>query len=300
MSDDLLWHYTTSAGLIGIIEKNCLWATNVFYLNDSTEFMHGISIAKDILQRIKNKLGDDEKERMERFEKDLSYISPTHNRPVYVSCLSTAKDELSQWRAYSKGGGFSIGFPRDELKKSTQKQKPKFDLKECIYDENKQKEIINDLIKKIAIPCIENPETLYCVMPRTPQEISALVCQRSNEFIWELYHVCSTLKHPSFEREEEWRLVLNHGYVSEIPKDQLKFRSNNGVIIPYACIQLPSRMEPDKSDNKEDVEFWRKVQIVIGPTQYKNELKNSLHLLFRKFHSMEPQIFQSEIPYREF
>jgi hypothetical protein len=51
-SKDLLWHYTTPEGLTGIIESNSLWATDVFYLNDLTEFMYGINIARRIIIRV--------------------------------------------------------------------------------------------------------------------------------------------------------------------------------------------------------------------------------------------------------
>ena len=33
----ILWHYTNLAGLIGIVERRKLWATDLRYLNDSTE-----------------------------------------------------------------------------------------------------------------------------------------------------------------------------------------------------------------------------------------------------------------------
>jgi hypothetical protein len=41
-----LFHYTSQAGLLGIITSNVLWATNVLYLNDSSELAYGLSIAE--------------------------------------------------------------------------------------------------------------------------------------------------------------------------------------------------------------------------------------------------------------
>src|SRR5262245_39760281 len=46
---DLLYHYTTQAGLLGIIESGALWASNVRYLNDRGEFGHAMGIAEKLL-----------------------------------------------------------------------------------------------------------------------------------------------------------------------------------------------------------------------------------------------------------
>lgn len=290
ISNDLLWHYTTPEGLTGIIESNSLWATDVFYLNDSTEIMHGINIACEIIKDKISSLGGDEKKRLERFDTDLSFIGPDHKRPVYVCSLSKTENELSQWRAYCRGGGFSIGFPHQGLVDAIQDQH--FELKECVYDDSEQQKIINDLIDSQVMPYIKNPEQ-FSRVPCTKQMVSDIVCGGSTKFVWELYSTCSTLKHPSFEREEEWRLVFDHKYAfekdeNENNKIKPEFRTKDGLIIPYICIKLP-----------ENKDFWRQVRIIIGPTKYEKELKGSLHTLFRKYHTTEISITQSKIPVRE-
>jgi len=287
-SNDLLWHYTTPEGLTGIIESNSLWATDVFYLNDSMEFMHGINIAREIIKQKISSLVGDEKKRLERFDTDLSFIGPDHKRPVYVCSLSKAENELSQWRAYCRGGGFSIGFPYQGLVDAIQGKH--FEIKKCIYDVSKQ-QIIDHLIVSQVMPYIENPKQ-FSQVPCTEQMISSIVCGGSNKFLWELYSACSTLKHSSFEREEEWRLVFDHRYAfekGENGKNKIrpKFRTKNGLIIPYICITLP------KSED-----FWRKVRIIIGPTKYEKELKGSVHTLVRKGHATV-SIMHCGIPLRE-
>jgi hypothetical protein len=289
-SNDLLWHYTTPEGLMGIIESNALWATDIFYLNDSAEFMHGINIAREIIKQKISSLDGDEKKHLGRFDGDLSFIGPDHNSSVYVCSLSKVEDELSQWRAYCRGGGFSIGFPRQGLIEAIQGQH--FELKECVYDVSGQQKIINNLIDSHVVPYIQNPEQ-FSKIPCAPDMVSGIVCGGSNKFAWKLYSTCSTLKHPSFEREEEWRLVFDHGYAFEKDKNGKnkigpKFRTKSGLIIPYICIKLP---------DSED--FWRQVRIIIGPTKYEKELKGSVHTLFRKYHATSIGITHSEIPFRE-
>jgi hypothetical protein len=57
--DDFLYHYTTPDGLIGIVETQTLWATDVFYLNDSEEFALGIQKACDYMEECKENAGSE-------------------------------------------------------------------------------------------------------------------------------------------------------------------------------------------------------------------------------------------------
>src|SRR5215813_9273187 len=45
-----LYHYTSDAGLEGIIKSGKLWFTDIFALNDPSELRHGLSIAIDVLK----------------------------------------------------------------------------------------------------------------------------------------------------------------------------------------------------------------------------------------------------------
>ena len=42
---EMLYHYTSSTGLIRIAESKELWATNILYLNDSRELDHAMDYA---------------------------------------------------------------------------------------------------------------------------------------------------------------------------------------------------------------------------------------------------------------
>ena len=52
---DVLYHYTTSEGLLGILRDDKLWATDIFHLNDSSEFEYGRT---QILFELSKKIGD--------------------------------------------------------------------------------------------------------------------------------------------------------------------------------------------------------------------------------------------------
>jgi hypothetical protein len=74
-TSDIVWHYTNDTGLLGILENNCLWASNVNFLNDVAENKKAKQLLHDNIlkrvsipdipayERVLNQLGkDDEKE----------------------------------------------------------------------------------------------------------------------------------------------------------------------------------------------------------------------------------------------
>ena len=98
---DVLYHYTSQRGLLGIIEKKKLWATHIRYLNDSKEFDYALELARKLLRKERDS-GDEQRTRFA--EKGLAQLNNSLdiNTPftVYVASFSRNHDQLSQWRAY--------------------------------------------------------------------------------------------------------------------------------------------------------------------------------------------------------
>jgi hypothetical protein len=44
--DNFLYHYTSLTGLQGIVNSGVIWATNIFYLNDSKELLNAVDVAR--------------------------------------------------------------------------------------------------------------------------------------------------------------------------------------------------------------------------------------------------------------
>jgi hypothetical protein len=47
-----VYHYTTVEGARSIITGRELWASNLHYMNDYTEYAHGIEVMKHLLHRM--------------------------------------------------------------------------------------------------------------------------------------------------------------------------------------------------------------------------------------------------------
>ena len=129
-----LYHYTSPAGLLGIVESKSLWASGIQYLSDTTEYKHAASIVRDLLTRRLENASDP---RNDLYRLLLRGDSIYPEATVFVSSLSEAKDRLSQLRGYCPtGGGFSIGFDPELLERQAMKQD--FYLLKCEY--NRQSE----------------------------------------------------------------------------------------------------------------------------------------------------------------
>ena len=112
--DRVVWHYTSGAGLLGVIESGTLWATQVSCLNDSTEVRYGSKLFRDALVKLRQSMPPDpEVEQM--LDQSTSALledpsTPSHAPSMYfVTCFSEHEDDLRQWRAYSGGeNGWSL------------------------------------------------------------------------------------------------------------------------------------------------------------------------------------------------
>lgn len=124
---ELVYHYTDIFGLQGVYEKSELWATNSSYLNDTSELEIGLIPIEEALLNRRQQLYEDARARIEATSSMLpmSELGPLEAtlevvRDVrkysrcYVVSLSENRDQLSQWRAYTRAG-YCIGFSTETL-----------------------------------------------------------------------------------------------------------------------------------------------------------------------------------------
>ena len=107
--DMLLYHYTTQSGLVGIVQSESLWLTDVRYLNDASEYVYALHLAG---------LATDEAltlhdRPMWLLREAISSSLRSVADQVMVASLSEEGDLLSQWRGYCRSGTeVAIGFDR--------------------------------------------------------------------------------------------------------------------------------------------------------------------------------------------
>ena len=277
--NDYLYHYTTPVGLIGIVEKRILWATDVFYLNDSEEFALGIQIARSYLRSKLEEVTNSDSVigRIKWLLDQLKKIGPSQKRDVYVSSLSEEDDQLSQWRAYCAGGGFAIGFKYGKIKELAVAQR--FVLEQCIYEHNEQVTHINEAVDSTIETWLNSgfpwPEPAG-EGPRFETHLK-LVCELSS--------LSPRLKNKGFVEEKEYRLISEPS--TSYIEGQVKFRNQRGLVVPYREFKL------------NDDDLWRQVRVVVGPTPHPEESKASVYELLRSNTGFAHDVKRTKCSYRE-
>src|SRR3954469_8344806 len=89
-----LFHYTTAAGLHGILSSGRIWATDLEYLNDSRELRYGLDLLRDAM--LAHQAG--------KWSREVDFILGFRDVPparrMMVTCYCEDGDLLGQWRGY--------------------------------------------------------------------------------------------------------------------------------------------------------------------------------------------------------
>jgi hypothetical protein len=240
LTPGLLWHYTDAGGLMGILEHESLWATQTSFLNDSTELAHGIHLAtktlasysarqvKEVTARFLGRLVDPEQAAL------AGWLD--RNLDVYVVCFCGDGDLLSQWRAYAGGddaGGYAIGMGTRPPLQGWPQTAPgghDFALRRVLYDPAEQEAACRALI-----------DALVPVLDDDPTDVDRQKSFAKN-LVNGVVELASWCKHPSFEEEQEWRIVyVRNNDSSKLP---VRHRQARGLVVPYVVLDLPSPVAP--------------------------------------------------------
>lgn len=277
-NDDLVYHYCDVESFLNIIQNSTIWLSDILKSNDSKE---GTWIKDKINNKIIEYLAETDNNALHAwntwYEQDVPY-----GAIIYVACFSERVDCLSQWRGYAQDGqGLAIGFSKKYLQELSMPYSLLFNR--VIYSEKRQQEFIN----KIAN---EN------ILKMSKKGVGHVALELSENYLksFPLY------KNPSFEEEQEWRIIFlaNPRNQKDVSLGNFhlrppKFRANKDKIISY--------LELDFTSIKTDIikEIW------IGPKS-KVTLQDLLNILAtnnyyenRPYSSEEPILIQySKSSYR--
>jgi hypothetical protein len=219
----MLFHYTSQAGLLGILKEKEIWATNIHFLNDYKEFRHAFDILCEIITQelasnpvLRDKL-------IEHFN-NLINLSPNIN--VFVASFSERGDSLSQWRGYcSDGAGYSIGFDKSILQRMATEMG--LTLVECIYDPEKQREEMKIYLDWVLLSSSTTPSDINTL--NFDNAVSSLAKM--------LLAIAPRFKDKSFSEEREWRLFSG---MIDNADERIEFRQGKSTLVPYVKFSLKS------------------------------------------------------------
>ncbi|MGL4612095.1 MAG: DUF2971 domain-containing protein [Trueperaceae bacterium] len=279
----MLYHYTDGGAVLGMIKNKELWATSVQYMNDPNELHFVINTVINYCetkilelpqplqvnlfelaenQNLYSNLDIQNSVTTYVLKEIIQYLevrSKTHEQICLIS-LSSAKDLLSQWRAYASSGGYSIGFNSAKLQKLLKQGTTNYELLPCIYkkrehQEQYAKQTIDYAIKHL-VENIQKFLTYDRVNPKTKLDNGFAYMVADN-----IIRLSSILKDASFREEKEWRLVS--GPVSD---SHLSYRNRGPVIVPYATFKLAEELP---TSNSQGEKVWKPISVIqkvlIGP-----------------------------------
>jgi len=323
--NDILYHYTNFGGFSGIIKSQKLWGTDIKYLNDAQELKYSAGLMAEIFHSLAQELPDlTEEERRECGDffttegpdhRDPSYLGPKkhalraaawslaalvdESQPQmpydwkwangYVTCFTTERDSLGQWRGYAGGDGFAVGFDRAKLAELTY---------QC-WDYKAGNRMEPDGRGWVDAP-IPGPRPIFYGDEARAENLNLVqnfLRSRISEkpaavnyfnFVTEMFNaagrLCMTLKDESFQAEKEWRLIAMFAEASA----RLNFRQGSygtGGVVPYIEIGFP----------RDAI-----VKVVIGPGNAPDLRERAVRQMLEAngYAIGEVDLERSKVPYR--
>lgn len=238
---EIVYHYTSLEGFLGIVKSRSVWMTDFAYLNDRREVRYGLDLLLGAVNEMRGTATRGDVQNLLSAWKEK--LEASTNR-VCITSFSGDNDSLSQWRAY---GPIAIGFPVHPLALHVDQGR----LQPVEYDPSTQEKLVQVYVHHL---------------------VSAFEADTDGnrlERISDVYHKSDRLlelavffKDHAFRTENEYRLVyidypdvLSRFGVSSPPRS---FRVARGRIIPYVA-----STEVLKSEHRD---FPLEIsEVVLGP-----------------------------------
>ena len=286
-----LFHYTTGAGLSGILQTRKLWATAINYVNDNQELFHGNT---KIENGLRNQLTGQDPELGGLFWGKLYEALPGYSieqgdtrSDLFICCFCETGDLLSQWRGYAAlGGGYALGLrPVGFERKNEGNQAGTYKLRKVVYEpgiQDRLTEMVVSFTSSFYFDEIKKVGRDRTQAGLIADDLTEYVCYRVSELIY-------CLKHPSFSEEQEWRIAHELPYSEGYP--EVKFRTSGGNLVPYVELDL-------FSEEKSTRPGFKLVSITHGPTLETRSgwTKKALHMLAERSGFPDCEIQGSDIP----
>lgn len=230
---ELIHHYTTAQGLLGIVNEEKMWFTDILYLNDASEVSYGLEVCRDAAVAILTELGANQWQ-IQAIVGNMNSEPPEHGLNTYVACFCGKHDLLSQWRGYGASGvgGYCLSFDKSAIEEigthpDRRRESQSFTQKTIIYSPVRQGATArnNTAFQGFLRNTLNAPTGE--VDPHWQETTNHLALELSGFF-----------KSPGFAEEDETRLVIG-GNEARVNASTIQFRcSANGLVLPYLSAYL--------------------------------------------------------------
>jgi len=253
---EVLYHYTSADGFLGIAQSKRLFVSHALFLNDATEINRGLAL-------FRRHLVEESKRRAPRGDIAKSLLRGTAalrgllDLHCYVASFSAKRDLLSQWRGYgSSPVGYAIGFHSETLREAGltagRLGNASCLLAKCIYGVDMHQKVVARCVDHFLSTRIEGPPASARSRKNRPATLSCSFDEAMRDFAFAATAVCAFLKSEHFREEDEWRLLV--GPYLGLPADT-KYRVRGALLVPYVELVL-DRLSPD---------YMYVPEILLGP-----------------------------------
>lgn len=270
-----IYHYTDLQGLKGIIENNSMWATNIHFMNDKNEYIHGLNCFRNTIEHLGDKVLDARLKYL--FQQALVNHVDIHQHPdnfkskhVYSISFCRECDQLSQWRGYGNSQGVCLEFDEQSLINGIDSEGLSFLHNDVIYTSETStvdvNEKIQDLFKNIKSSSTDIDDSFMTFI-----RVNSLIESNIPFF-----------KNLGFSEEKEFRFVFSP--LIKLPK--VNFRVGAYGLIPYIEMKM---LREEKLPVK---------RIIIGPSKDRDLLKTGVYIFLENNNYSNIPIEFSSVPYR--
>lgn len=259
---DLVWHYTNTAGVIGILERCELWASSAMLLNDLSEIQMGTELVRQAFERSDLVLGHGASLLYNGWRIDATERSDKVLH-TYVLSASNDGDSLSMWRGYGAGDvGYAVGLfgtLQPASSSPTYGDIPQEWLA-VEYDSNEQHRLIQECVALV----IELGARIDLGVTNHEQQTML------NEIYRGIERLIYRIKDPAFRDEKETRVVFPAG---SSEGDFVRYRSSRFGITPYIGLR-PFRVVLASGEITES--RLPIVHIRVGPSPHQRQAELAL------------------------
>lgn len=270
----ILYHYTDSNGLIGIVSNKTIRLGDIRYMNDPSERTYGVEVARSALEKRVSELPEDLSQMIKNSLHKLETDADLDLVPFAFS-LSKYSDNLQQWRSYCKNGlGYCLGFKVQEICQPTSGILGLFRVR---YVRSKQEFLFSnlfDVLSEIFLSSERGDVTRKTVMKFCELGISI---------------ISSIVKDQAYHVEGEWRLLE---LVKTKRPQHIEFLAKDQVIRPFL-----TRKIDDFVRNSDGFATSIIDHVYLGPN-LDSSVPAAVAMLFRRYDWKIPELRRSRVPMR--
>ena len=287
-TDDLLWHYTDTRGLEGIVNTGTIRFSHLGFLNDPSELQYAEEVYASVLSEPSSEQDPLRGEFITGyldFKDNLQQqFGETMTPTPFVTSFCIDCDNLDLWRQYADDGqGFALGFRMKELREILNGEN--LEIRRLIhgfrvlYDTTEQQRLISRILGYFLSKFLE----IHTAGETT--DLTSSSADVYTGFLVTLDTFAPIFKHPCYASEKEGRLIW---YGDTIDLDEAKYLARRGFFKPYIDLNFKTRKE----------EKPPLAAVVAGPATDPLICEKSLRMFLNNHGLSDVQISRSALPYR--